>query len=357
MKTNLNPIWFAGLGLGVLLLLAYLKPFAVSQEVSQNEAVEYSMPRPESEWVNDFDLQNREVDRQFIALAARQAQQLAKQNAKAIKPVVFDPKKAKQAALLAKQREAFARSRRTSVNFVGGETQNAPQNDTNDSAVSNPRVNVAAKIPSKGNPIGVNKAAVEDKQKTSAQWRALLFSQPTAKNLDLLVAAYKEGSLDSASFYALVEELLESNRTDLAALGVRALQETPSRNSFRFIVLKSTSFKSQPSRTQLIAEYQTAARIAIMDQTLLDSDAQVVVASLQVVQNSLVAISNPTVGAVNASSIAQQAANYKKIYPILQRILTQQNPAALSLTQNLIALLNSRGFGPSTAAVAQANGN
>jgi hypothetical protein len=203
----------------------------------------------------------------------------------------------------------------------------------------------------KSNPVTTQQD--DDKVKMSvAQWRSLLFGQPTAKNGNAFLAAFQSGDVDDASFHQISEELLADSAVDRQTLGFNLLKATPSVKSFTILLNHYQEKTPEPLRTQIsdvLRTYGDVSHFAILSKLLYSTDAHVV-QSAQSLLAAAIASRNPQAngnGGPSSNNIGRDVrsprasanatvAQFNTFVPALRRLITSNDPTVAQQAQSLL---------------------
>jgi hypothetical protein len=323
-------------GLGSL----FKAPKAISSNGDQD--IVYEMPRPKNFVTAGFDLNGREIDRDYINPFSKKAK---KDEAKK-----DDKKTAAQAAADAKKKTAVAQKKAaatnkpkvaiTVVNDKPHSTLSGDSGHNTGSAYGGAgRAQVQANTGNNGN------TAVEtDTNKTSPdQWRALLSAQPTSENLAKLIAALVKGEVDQGTYNTIVADLLSSSKHDVQALGVDAASYSYGVSTFSLVANKMDTLKAD-TKTQAQAylmSYTAGTRLNILASALKSSDTETVVTAAEIVLQgyaqakagvSQTASTRPGRGETTGSSVA----NYTQFVTIFRTLATSNDAAIAGIAQTAL---------------------
>jgi hypothetical protein len=205
----------------------------------------------------------------------------------------------------------------------------------------------------KTNPVSVQQD--DDKVKMStAQWRSVLFNQPTAKNGASFLAAFQGGDVDEPSYYQISEELFVDSAADRQKLGFELLKSTPSVKSYTILLSHYQEKTPEPMRTQIsttLKSYGEASHFAILTKLLYSTDAHVVQSAQSLLATAIVSHNQhqPTNGNNGQSSnnngrdvrspgsaVNATAAQFNAFVPALRRLVTSNDPAVAQQAQSLL---------------------
>ncbi len=191
-------------------------------------------------------------------------------------------------------------------------------------------------------------------------WAQLILPAPSPANVAKLIEYYKNGMVSSEVYYSLLEAMMSEPNPKQQKLAIYAAGETPSVQSFEFLVQVE---KSQPNTqsaataSQNLGEYKIINQVQILRAVLTTymSDAltiQYATAVLQASAETYIANRTPTAvptgggtGTTKTGNPTAQtlASAYAGFAPILTQIIaTYRNQAAIvDAAQKSLALINS----------------
>lgn len=255
--------------------------FKAPQDPRKMDAeIVYEMPRPKHFSGSGFDLDGREIDRNYInPFNKKKADAKAQADAKAAQPA--------PAAAAAKKATAKKKTEDKKNGMEVNIVNNGPEGSTlsPDSGSSSGRT--SAPVQQSG-PVQTAKSneTTTDKQKTSAaEWKNLLESQPTSENLAKLIQAYMKGDVDQAAYSSIVVGLLNSDKADVQMLGLDAANYAFNVTVFSTVAKKYDSYTGEV-KTQAhsyLLSYAAGTRLSILNAALKSSDSEVVLTAAEIV--------------------------------------------------------------------------
>lgn len=332
-------------GMAALLLgglSSLFKAPAAQQSVEQDMV--YEMPRPKNFVSAGFDLNGREIDRNYINPFAKKKKDAAviKAEVKAAQTQAVVAAKKKTAAQKAK--EATKNKSQVAVTVVNDKphsTLSADNSGPGGGAYGGAQ-NIAA---AKTTAADVAAAADEDKSKTSPdQWRALLSAQPNSVNLSKLIAALVKGDVDQKTYNTIVSDLLSSSKADVQALGISAANYSYSVTTFSLVAHKMDSLTGETKNQAqgYLMSYTSATRLNILAAALKSTDTETVVTATEIIlQGYALAKTNssnasagvrPGRGEVQGSSVA----NYTQFVAIFKTLAQSGDAAIASMAQTAL---------------------
>lgn len=304
---------------------------------SQEQDIVYEMPRPKNFVSAGFDLNGREIDRDYINPFAKKAKK-----AEAVKAEV---KKAAQTAAEAKKKTAAAKKKeeakkpQVAVNVVNDKPGSTLSADSAVARGGGYYGNVAQASPAEA----ASPNAADDKNKTSPdQWRALMSAQPTAQNLAKLIAALVKGDVDQKTFNTIVADLLSSSKPEVQDLGIAAANYSFSVATFSLVANKIDSLTGN-TKTQAegyLMSYTAGSRLNILAAALKSSDHETVMTAAEIVlrgysqakNGTTPASTRPGRGDVATSSVA----NYAQFVPVFKTLAQSTDGAIAGIAQTAL---------------------
>lgn len=287
MKFTDNKLEIAIAGLAVAMMggLGYFINGIKDKTPTEVFNMVYSMPRPKSYSAAGFDLNGREVERQYVNPFAKKDQN----NKKATDVVkgVPAPTPATEAAKDSKKTAAKKTKKKgqMSVEVVEKDQNTGFQEDSG--LALNPQgagVNSNAAVVKSATNLADKK--VNDAEKlTGNQWRSLLAADPSQKNVSLLVAAYLRGEVEEASFYVVVNDLLSNSKNEVQQLGVWAAASTPSARSFVLLATQMDSLSEGAAKQaeSALADYAQGSRQGAILRVLASNESEAVMRAIEIV--------------------------------------------------------------------------
>ncbi len=382
METNLNrnEKLIALLALGAILIFAsifihisYRTGPSVSQ-IDTRSQINYQMARPD-EGYSEYSLNGREVELSYAGLTKKEIAPLAQKNksAKASVPPKADLKKteaAKKQALAQTQAQARAAQARAAQSaaqarqraFAESQAKRAQleeaQRKSNDVAADKaeaPRADgpAAAVQPAQSkNPAETAQTEAKKKKKTFAEWRALIFAQPTQETVNSFVAAYRKGEVTSPEFQALAQDLIDQNDDKLKGLGLYALRSTPSLASFSQMVHVEAevgaTYKTYIQQAYL--SYLQPQNVGYLNQALMTKDKTLILKSLnllgvnlqKVTKGDFTAFADPRNGRESGTATPSVTmSTFSGLIPALNTLGASQDQELAPLAQQIISYIQS----------------
>jgi hypothetical protein len=326
-------------------------------DLSPDLKIDYNMARPEEPFT-EFSISGREIDRHHEGLSddAEKALNLKKkellekkhaevQKKEAIKKKLDEQKK-KQAQLKAtqervkkiqaKQMETLAEKNRLSESVRGAQRQEsgaAPvyyttQNGPGDLAQ---QPNLKSK-------------------KSFAEWRELIFSNPTSESIAVFISAFRKSEVTEGEIQAMAQELLNDQDQNLKGLGLMMLRSAPSVASLSQLVkVEATLPESYQSYIeQTYVAYLFPQNLTYLSGALQSRDRQLVARVLNTLNIYLGRLSQGDNSAFfdprnrRSGSIANVTmSSYSALVPALNSILNAQDNELKQLAEQVVSYIKS----------------
>jgi hypothetical protein len=326
--------------------------------VNTRAQINYEMARPE-EAFSEYSLSGREIDQVYEGLQkkeiakaletkskkpqteAEKKSELAKKKDEAAKKLAVEAQSNQNTAQVKKLAEQSQKNtRETESDFYNKDT-------SQDVPYSNSQV-----VAQKSYTYTQAQAPLDSKakaKKTFAEWRSLVFSQPTRENLNLFLEAYRKNEVTSAEMQALAQDLIDQNDDKLKGLGLYALRAAPSLASLSQLVHIETNinatFKTYVDQAYLT--YLQPQNVEFLNQALQTKDKTLVLKSLNLLGVNLQKVSKGDYSSLvdprnrrDADSQNQFSMNtYKGLIPALTAIGSSQDQELAGLAQQVVSFI------------------
>lgn len=316
----------------------------VDHKVGLDNLVEnYVMPRPKALFSALFSLDGREIQRKHVNPFAKKDSEAAKAPVAKLdgpKPGA-SPKKAKASNKSKSENKSAEVSMQVVEETAGTLTgfdglgagavvsDRAPQSPVTQALQDQPENNGSKE------------------ELAPSQWRALLLAQPTEENINKFIQAYGSGAVTAQDFYQISSELLASNKTEVQALGLKAIAAFPSLRSFKVLV----GFESQADASldaevaKAFKSYEQSSRSGVLFAALASQETAVVSRAIEISVNSFqVARSGSQAGRGERGQSEFVINSYARFVPVFQSlaqssdgVIAQNAAEALSLFQVVAA--------------------
>lgn len=307
-----------------------------SDQVVPNE-ISYEMPRPKADLAGDFDLDGREIERNFVNPFDKKKKEAQKEAAK--KKAAAPAKKPAVAKAEEKKEETVA-GNDVDVNIVGRESERGSSPETAGSGAQHVQIQNRATA-------GAAEAAdANDDRLSPDQWRAMVLGAPTKENMAKLVAAYQEGKVDDGTFYGIIEDLMESQKPESQALALSGLRTVTTAKSFVLVAHKMNELSPQvkSAAQDYLMQYNHNQRLSVLAQVLQMNDviavtkaSEIVLAGAQRARSGQTVTTTPREarGEVQTASLD----SYSRFIPIYQRWAQSGNSTLQALASSVLAQL------------------
>lgn len=349
-----------GLVAGVLVASGYAlkKILNTTASQSENQDLSYEMPRARSE-APFYSLAGRKAIRQLHSVPREAPRPMGNVVPATGKPA--DANATPKTAQAAKKPDAKKNTKtaqkkkpQMTVSVINMPPARMKSFDVqaNGNNTQNNQLGAFEAAPTTKNP-AVSSANDDDKVKMSAaQWRSLLFGQPTAKNGNDFLKAYQSDEVEETAFYQISEELLIDGASDRQKLGYELLKATPSEKSFAVLMNHYQEKNLELLRTEITATLKTygdVARFPILTKLLYSADVRVVQAAQSLLTQAIAAHNQHNNGNGNGNhgsnigrdtrapgSSVLSPSQFKGFLPALRRLLTSNDPTVVQQAQVLL---------------------
>jgi len=299
--------------------------------------VVYEMPRPKTFVGSDFDLSDRDIDRQYKNPFDKKKKDDAARtvNAQGAQPAAKADDKKKQAA----KKTDDKKKPKVDINVVGGPDKRMSDDGGLSLSQNYGQQSVNSYV---SGDTSTSTKTQEDKEKLSpAQWRALIASEPTQANVSKLIKAYSAGEVDETTYLTVVGDLFASSKTENQALGIYAVNYIYTAKAFAMV---TTTMEKLDSTNKAQAEgylmaYTKGTRLNFLASALKSQNATVVAKAADVVlagyEQAKSTPTDPSTGNGNTGSSTAVAA-YAKFVPIFQSLATSSDATIVQLANSAL---------------------
>lgn len=361
LKENKLEFGIAVSAFALILGLGYLLK-QPAQKALGEMSISYEMPRPKNSILAAlFSLGDRDVEKEYInpfeAGKKAQVDETKNPDVQAKAPQKPASKKAAKAGKPARPSTLPDFKPQVDVTVVGGDPQK--QLDSSDipfgGAAGGGAPGAVGQNGNASDPAAAQ-AEVDNEKMSGSQWRALIAAQPTLENVQKLKSAFLEGDVEGASFYQIVQDLLESNDYNTQKLGIIALEGVYSNAAFT-IAARYQERLEEAEATLLEAylqSYVVSARLNILAAAMKSQERVVVTTAiglaLQGYQNAKTGNVGVPAGdggrGTRGDGVSSATSNYAQFVPIFQQLsgssdgeIAQLASQALSQIQVSVASL------------------
>ncbi|MNJ99835.1 hypothetical protein D3C87_176160 [compost metagenome] len=306
-----------------------------SQVRNQETDLVYEMPRPKHFVGSGFDLDGREIDRNYInpfdkKKAAANAQA---QNKPAPPPVAAAAKKA-----AAQKKKTADKKPKVDVNVVNNSPEGSSLSETSDmtgsrqSTAQNQQTTTTAKT---------DDVKKTDDKTSPDQWRAMISAQPTAENVAKLIQAYIKGDVDQNTYAVIVSDLLVSTKPEVQTLGLYAANYSYSVPMFSLVAQQMDTL-SADNRSQAqgyLMSYTTGNRLNVLNAALRSSDSEIVVTAAEIVLKGYSQAKNGSTGGGRpgrGDSGPSILTSYSQFIPVFQTLAQSDNATIKQLASSAL---------------------
>lgn len=201
----------------------------------------------------------------------------------------------------------------------------------------------------------LHKDTKEEKVKmTEAQWKELLYSQPTQTNAQLYLKAWQAGEVQAASYYQLSGSLLKDENGQRQQLGLYLLKQAVTAESFQILVQNYRESTPEALRAQIYSamkSYSQPAYFAELNKVLIGKDKTSTQFALQILHlalnktgnsgNVISAQDNQSARSTRSATITQSPALLKTFVPNLQKLASSDDVAVAQTADGLLQEIQS----------------
>lgn len=303
-----------------------------SKEISE---IKYQMPRPQDEFVGDYSLDGRQVNRKYINPFAKKSMVKTIPDAKNQGPK-SEQKKSQSKQVKANKAKGLLNDKKFDVEIVE-QTQNQMLNDIS--------VNNLPKKQNQQNIAQLQNKKTQDKAsmatKSVAQWMELLNKNPNAENIVLLVKSYRAKNIDAAQFYQIANTLLSSSESNKVQAGLYALQLQPETQAFQFVSHKLAMIETPSDLSNALEQYlvsfNEAQKLPILVQVLKTNDQIAMTKAIEVLSQFNEKVTLQGRFQYRGSNVNQQ--QYVQLISYFKSLLNNENEAVVSTAQNMLTKL------------------
>lgn len=314
--------------------LGFLMSQMQTKKTKEAMEIKYQMPRPQDEYVGQYSLDGRQINRQYInpftqKNKPQEVKQEKIQGLKNNKKVVQKPKTTNKAQGLLNKKQFDVQ--------VVDQTQNALNQNFGHNGSHQRSIQIEKQQP-------VDKKSKEQNAsivKSISQWIELLKKNPNADNVISLVKAYRQKSIDTSGFYQIINTLLSSDQTELNQVGLYALQLQPETQAFQFASRKLSSMDAQSETAQALQQYvlgfNEAQKIPTLVQVLKSKDLIAIAKAVEVLSqfNEKSALQ----GRFQQRGQQADQLQFTQLMSYFKTLLSSENETVVSTAQNMLSKL------------------
>lgn len=266
--------------------LMTIKPRAVNPM----DKISFEMIRPHTDKINDFSLEDRQIDSRFINpfvkkdILDNHVNKNPKQNLVPIKNKVAQ-KKTDKAKKTEKRKSGME------VKIVSRDPQNPmSQNEENYNnhyqQVNNTR---SAKADDKQK-ADANKNELDPEHKTKSMSEFVdLLTDPKPERIGELVTAIQNNEINKAELYNFIGKMLKSEKSNVQSVGVYLAYYVPTYESFQLVASSQETLNPEVKSysEQFLTSFTQPSKLAVLAQALQSSDIKVIVKAGEVIISGL----------------------------------------------------------------------
>lgn len=195
---------------------------------------------------------------------------------------------------------------------------------------------------------------VEKVKMTEAQWKELLYSQPTQTNAQLYLKAWQAGEVQAASYYQLSGSLLKDENGQRQQLGLYLLKQAVTAESFQILVQNYRESTPEALRAQIYSamkSYSQPAYFAELNKVLIGKDKTSTQFALQILHlalnktgnsgNVISAQDNQSARSTRSTTTNQSPSLLKTFVPNLQKLASSDDVAVAQTADGLLQEIQS----------------
>ena len=365
MGLNLNK---AEKAIGVTAIVVIAAFFAVFSHINKksdvradfenDSRINYNMARPEEPF-SEYSIQGREIDRYYEglpedakkALVKKKKDLIQKKQAEVKKQEVvkkkLDELKKKQAqAKVNQERAKQAQTREKQLELLPekkrltGNTRSESQQQTG-GAVYFPNQNGQAEVVQQTN---------QKPKKSFADWRELIFSNPTSESVTAFISAYRKSEVTETELQAMAQDLLDQQDQKLKGLGLMVLRSAPSLASLSQLVHVEASLPQsyQAYIEQTYVAYLYPQNLTYVNAALATRDRQLIVRVLNLLNVNLSRLAQGDASAFSDPRNRRSGSNsnitmssFLSLVPTLGTLSNAQDPELAPLAQQVASYIQS----------------
>jgi len=338
----------AGLGLTLFVLFSLFSPIG-SRPGFETKDIAYEMARPNSFTPGEYDLSQREIDRQYVNPFEKASAPTNSANSK--QSVVTgkkpDAKKGKNNKKIQAQNK---KKPGVDVNVVDNTKSTLSDSEKNTTSDANQLVFNEPNKPNqnRNKKENANEDQKNKDQRSPDQWKALLLAEPTYDNMRKLMRAYSDQEIDEASYYKIVQALIENQNPQTQSVGLYGAQGFSTLQSFTIIVKSNDVLSGNAKKfaDQILVGYNKPQSVGVLGQALRSNDEAVVMKAAEIISTGIQKYKNgESIAEGNRTSRGdvkiKSASQYSVLVPILQQLANTPNASVSQLAGSLLSQIQS----------------
>lgn len=253
--------------------------------------VSFEMARPQSDFRNEYSLDGREIDKEFVNPFKKK--ELAKNDDKKNQPKFVPVKTQEQKKQQVNNTKKEDKKTGMKVNVV--ERSKNPGLSASDLELNNNHYqnNNSGTVDS-GNPVAKQDVKPEDEKKKKSSDFTDLVSKPTQERVKEFIMAYKNGELAAGDFQVVVTAMLSSSNPNAQSMGVYICYSFPNVNTFSMVTLNLDHLNEQVKAyaNEFLFSFNHQAKIQYLGQALQSNDIKIVTKAGEVIILGLQKVKN-----------------------------------------------------------------
>lgn len=256
--------------------------------------VSFEMVRPGSDFRNEYSLEKREIDKEFInPFKKKEATKISDNNKENPNLVPVKNQIAKKQNKKAKSKKEDTK-KGMSVSIVNRNENKGLTPSDNENANYNQRNYTNDNNLNNSNPKQPPPTDEERQAKKSASDFLDLATKPTSEKIQQLILAYKNGDLAKEDFYQIVNAMLTSENLNSQSYGVYLCYTFSSVESFSIVTLSFDRLndKVKPYANEFLHSFNHQAKIQYLGQALQSNNIKIVMKAGEIIILGLQKVKN-----------------------------------------------------------------
>lgn len=260
------------------------------RSVNPADKISFEMVRPQTDIVNEFTLDGREVDSRFENPFVKK--DLGKHaDKKNVKPNLVPIQKKAQINKKVAAKKSDVQKNGMYVNVVPRDQKPRMQSESDSNYVQ--IINAQTGNADKKQNEEQKKEKEKDKKRSISEFVDLL-TDPKPERMSQLVAALKNGEIDQGEFYDFLGKMLSSDKPKVQSVGIYLAYYMPTYQTFRLVAINQDSMSAEVKTYSepFLNSFNQAEKLPVLAQALQSDDLKVVVKAGEVIILGLQNIKN-----------------------------------------------------------------
>jgi hypothetical protein len=317
---------------------------SLSQKFSfaTDTGINYKMARPDQAF-SEYTLEGRELDQTYEGLTPEKRKALIEKKKSAIAKAKSDLKKKedeKKVAQLKQQKQVKEAQAKAMNSARQNQMKLQPQMQRNQNQLNDVKEAYYSQPTASSNDTAVEEpTAKKSKQKTYAEWRSIIFANPTSDNIGQFVNAYRKGEITATELQAMAQDLLDQSDNNYKGLGLAILRSVPSLPSLSQMIHAEAALPPvyQSYVEQAYMAYFQPQNVGYFNAALQTKDKVVQAKVLSLLQANLLHISQNDFSAFNdprsrgaTSDVNVSFSSFGVLVPVLTSLSANQQESDLA---------------------------